>query len=230
MTAPKRIALCASLPFYRYGSSITALTNVSVSFEQGSLTAIVGPNGGGKSTLMKLLAGIYEPQSGQVTRSISVATDIAYLPQHHELDRTFPFLVTDVIAMGLWPNIKTKPEIITQILEEVDLKGFEKRPLSALSGGQFQRLLFARLIAQKAKIILLDEPFVGVDQATLIDLIALIHEWHEQGKTIVAVLHDLTLVRQHFDQTLILSQKVIARGFTQDILTLENLAQATFHV
>ena len=227
-TSPAAIALDVSLPFHRYGS-IVALQNISVSFEKGSLTAIVGPNGGGKSTLIKLLSGLIKPQSGYITRAIDAPTDIAYLPQTHTLDRTFPLLASNVIAMGLWPHHKEKADIIPQVLAQAGLAGFEKRSLAALSGGQFQRLLFARLIAQNAPIILLDEPFSGIDQATMKDLLSLIHEWHQRGKTIVAVFHDLPLVREHFPVSFLLAQEGIAYGATADVLTLENLARAAFH-
>lgn len=223
------VALSLKLPSYSYGV-ILALKQISSQFEKGSLTAIVGPNGGGKSTFLKILAGLYIPKSGTVTRNISSPAEMAYLPQHHELDRTFPFLAKDVVMMGLWPQGKEKASTISSILDRVGLAGFEKRSISALSGGQFQRLLFARLVAQDADVILLDEPFAGIDQATVRDLLSLLHTWHHQGKTILVVLHDLAIVRNHFPQTLILSQEVIAHGPTGDVLTLENLTKATFHV
>ena len=222
-------AFFANIPYWRYGS-VVALKDIGLNLEIGSFTAIVGPNGGGKSTLMKLLAGIYRPQAGKIICQSASKQDIAYLPQHHELDRTFPFLAEEVVAMGLWPDRNARTGEISSCLNRAGLSGFEKRSLNALSGGEFQRLLFARLIAQKASIILLDEPFIGVDQATIHDLMALMVEWHGQGKTIAVILHDLTLVRAWFPQTLVLSQKIIAHGATAQVLAVENLAKAAFNV
>ncbi len=222
---------------YSYGS-IEALKNIHVEIEQGSFTAIVGPNGGGKSTLLKLLADILPlPRSSNISRLQSDPHLIAYLPQSSEIDRTFPLLVEDIVVMGLWPRMGTLGRLppharsdIQKILEQVGLQGLEKRPIHALSGGQLQRLFFARLLAQDAPIILLDEPFAAVDPTTTEDLLKILKTWHDQGKTILAVLHDLNVVRRHFPTTLLIAKTIIGHGPTQDILVPEILAKAAFYV
>jgi zinc/manganese transport system ATP-binding protein len=218
--------ISATLPHY-YSGSILALKNIDIKVPIGTLLAIVGPNGGGKSTLLRLLAGLLKTDT---FKYIKPSLKTAYLPQSQNLDRTFPLLVEDIVTMGLYPNHKVDKDKVPEILHKVGLSGFEKRALSALSGGQFQRLLFARVIAQNTDFILLDEPFVGVDQATLKDLMILLTQWHEEGKTIITVLHDMVLVKDYFPKCLILSQEVIDYGATLDVLTRENLAKAVFHV
>lgn len=225
-----------NLSGYRYGD-IPALEALEVSIPLNSLTAIIGPNGGGKSTFLKIAAGLLKANDSTISLPIQSIKDLAYLPQMSTFDRTFPLKVSDVVAMGLWPSIglfrklpKQMRSQISVLLEKVGLNGFEDRALTALSGGQMQRLLFARLMAQDAKIILLDEPFAAVDPATTQDLIKLIQQWHKDGKTIIAVLHDLTIVRNYFPHTLLLSKKVIAHDATENVLVAEKLAKAAFNV
>ena len=216
-------------------NSIPALNNVSINFDRGCLTAIVGPNGAGKSTLLKLIAGLNQPTSGTITKSINSPQELGYLPQQKELDRTFPLRVIDVVAMGFWPQMgvlnglprKLLPKI-NETLQIVGLVGFEKRSLDCLSGGQLQRLLFARLIIQEASIILLDEPFAAVDHSTTLDLLKIIQKWHKMKKTIIVISHDLELVKKHFPMTLLLSKTVIDFGPTQSVLNAENMMKLTF--
>lgn len=217
--------------FYSY-KDFLALEDITFKFPAKSLTAIVGPNGAGKSTLLKTIAGLITPSKGKLKWKNEVK--IAYLPQHSLLDRSFPLTVFDVVAMGLWQKIgilgglsHKKADTIHQALESVGLKGFEKRGLSELSGGQFQRLLFARMIVQDANFLLLDEPFAAVDEATTKDLLKLIQGWHRQGKSIMAVIHNLNLVRKYFPQTLLLAKKVVAFGETQTVLTTESLTETS---
>lgn len=222
---------------HTYGS-ITALEKISLDIPLASLTAIIGPNGGGKSTLLKLLAGIYPlTKPNTITCAYNNRFDIAYLPQACTIDRHFPLLVEDVIAMGLWPKIgpfrrlgrDLRPQI-QEILSKVGLAGLEKRSLDALSGGQVQRLFFGRLMAQDAPILLLDEPFAAIDPKTTQDLMTLLQDWHTQGKTIIAVLHDLNLVRRYFPQTLLLAKTKIDFGPSETVLVPETLAKAAFYV
>lgn len=228
--------LSVNIPFYSYGS-VCALDSLNISIPCGQLTAIIGPNGGGKSTLLKLISGIYPLQKGSISFPKTYPGHLAYLQQTAVFDRTFPLRVEDVVAMGLWSKIgmfgrlpcHLKPKI-TGILSQVGLSGYENRSLTALSGGQLQRLLFARLIAQDADIILLDEPFAAIDPATTQDLVSLLHAWNAEGKTILTVLHDLNLVKQHFSSTLLLARSIISYGQTKDVLTAENLAKAVFNV
>ncbi|WP_439113953.1 zinc ABC transporter ATP-binding protein AztA [Hydrogenophaga sp.] len=208
-----------------------AVHHLSLSIAPGSLVALVGPNGAGKSTLIKALAGQLRPISGQL-RGLA-GRRIAWLPQHTELDRSFPIPVRDMVAMGLWHQVGALRRFTTSHRQQCDdalaavgLTGFEARSLDTLSGGQLQRALFARLILQDAPVVLLDEPFAAVDNRTTDDLLALLHRWHAQGKTVVAVLHDLAQVRTHFPLTLLLARERVAWGPTAGVLTSAHWARA----
>jgi zinc/manganese transport system ATP-binding protein len=191
----------------------------------GALLAIVGPNGAGKSTLLKGIVGLLRPLQGRIVLDGFRAGDIAYLPQINGIDRGFPIGVYDFVAMGLWRRVGALGRIgrrertrIAAAIGDVGLTGFEQRPIGTLSGGQMQRVLFARLALQDAPLILLDEPFMAIDETTVADLLALIRGWHREGRTILAVLHDLELVRGHFPETLILAREPVAWGPTREIL------------
>ncbi|MBA4749427.1 MAG: ABC transporter ATP-binding protein [Alphaproteobacteria bacterium] len=216
--------------------NIPAIEGVSGVFEASSLTAIVGPNGGGKSTLLKALLGLVPLRQGRVTFQDCKRRDCAYLTQTAQVDRSFPLHVSDVVAMGLCQKqgfFRPLPQDtnvqVTRALERVGLGGYEQRLLSTLSGGQFQKVLFARLCLQNAPIILLDEPFAAVDAYTIEDLIHLIQEWHDEGRTLIVVSHDIELVREFFPSTLVMVGEALAWGPTQDVLTLETLRQAKTH-
>ncbi len=199
---------------------------------EGALLAVCGPNGAGKSTLLKGIAGVLTPLAGDIDRRLG-ARDIAYLPQAAEIDRSFPIDVYDLVAMGLWQRTglfggigRADRQRIEHAIAAVGLEGFERRPIGTLSGGQMQRTLFARLLLQEARLILLDEPFTALDAGTIADLVALVERWHGEGRTILAVLHDLELVRSHFPQTLLLAREPVAWGETRQVLTTANLAAA----
>lgn len=200
---------------------------------EGALIAVVGPNGAGKSTLLKAIAGNLRPLGGKVLVSPRLADHIAYLPQQSEIDRDFPIGVFEMVAMGLWRRrgsfggfMREDKAQVGRALSAVGMEGFERRPLRTLSGGQMQRALFARLLLQDAPIILLDEPFNSIDAKTSLDLMALIERWHGERRTILAVLHDLTQVRTHFPETLLLAREAIAWGATTQVLTSANLLKA----
>jgi zinc/manganese transport system ATP-binding protein len=206
----------------RYGSN-PALQNISGVFHTGSLTAIAGPNGAGKSTLLKTIMGNLRPVSGRVI--IDGTMRIAYMPQMTSLQRDFPFSVLQGVCTGFWNSARNMGGITTAMrvraslaLDEVGLGGFEKRQISTLSGGQFQRMLFARAIVQEANLILLDEPFASVDAATTQRLIQLILKWHEQGRTVVCVLHDLLLIQKYFPNSFVLAGKCLGHGHTHELL------------
>ncbi len=208
-----------------------AVHHLSADFARGSLTALIGPNGAGKSTLLKAVAGALTPLSGALQCGPQVR--IAYLPQSAALDRSFPISLFDLVAAGLWHRSgafgglsRKDRDAVHDAFARVGLQGFEKRTLDALSGGQLQRALFARLILQDADLILLDEPLAAIDTKTSADLLAMIHDWHEQGRTILAVLHDMQIVREHFPQSLLLARELVAYGPTQNVLTNAHLAQA----
>ena len=162
----------------------------------GSMTAIVGLNGCGKSTLLKTLAGFIPPVSGRLHWTVSRPV-IGWLAQRHALESQFPLNVQDVVSEGAWPGVSLLRGLgggtrrrIGAVLERVGLAGLAKTPIEALSGGQFQRMLFARVMVQQAPLVMLDEPFTGIDEATSRELMDLILEMHRQGQTILAVLHD----------------------------------------
>lgn len=202
--------------------------NVTGAFKPGSLTAIVGPNGGGKSTLLKAIMDFLRPAAGSILRPD--ISQISYLPQRNTVDRSFPITVLDAASMGLWNQVGTFHRVglplrrkIQEALKAVKLHKYRDHMLDCLSGGQFQRVLFSRLILQDTPIILLDEPFTCIDNCTAHDLSELILEWNAQGKTIIAVLHDFDLVRKYFPETLILSREVVAWGKTSKVLTKTNI-------
>ena len=207
-----------------------AVHHLDAHIAAGSLTAVVGPNGAGKSTLLKAITGALSPLHGRIEVT---AGRTAWLPQLAEVDRSFPLSVRDFVAMGLWARIgafgavraadRTK---VGEALAAVGLTGFETRGIDALSGGQMQRVMFARLLLQDADLILLDEPFTAIDARTVADLIGIIHRWHGEGRTVIAVLHDMETVRAHFPQTLLLAREKIAHGPTAEVLTAENLFRA----
>jgi zinc/manganese transport system ATP-binding protein len=200
---------------------------------QGSLLAVVGPNGAGKSTLLKAISGALPPLGGRIDRADLSPRDIAYLPQGAEIDRSFPINVYDLVAMGLWHRAglfggigrKDRPAIEAAI-SAVGLTGFEERSIGTLSGGQMQRVLFARLLLQDARLILLDEPFTAIDSRTAADLLAIVRRWHGEARTVIAVLHDLDIVRTHFPDCLLLSREAVAWGSTTEALTPEALLRA----
>ena len=199
----------------------------------GALVAVVGPNGAGKSTLFKGIVGALKPLSGEVERFGVLPRDIAYLPQVAEIDRSFPISVYDMVAMGLWRRAglfggigRRQRHDIAEAIGAVGLTGFEARAISTLSGGQMQRMLFARLLLQDARVIVLDEPFNAIDAKTCEDLIDLVRRWHGENRTVLAALHDLALVKQHFPETLLLARQAVAWGPTHDVLTPANLLKA----
>ena len=199
----------------------------------GALLAVVGPNGAGKSTLFRGLAGILKPLAGSIDLGGLDVRDIAYLPQRVDIDRTFPISVFDLVATGLWRRTgffggmgRAEREKITQALAAVGLNGFENRSIGTLSGGQMQRMLFARVLLQDARLIVLDEPFNAIDAKTSADLLALVKRWHGEGRTVLAALHDMDLVRGHFPETLLLARGPVAWGATEQVLTAENLTEA----
>ena len=207
-----------------------AVHHLSGSFAPGSLTAVVGPNGSGKSTLLKGIMGMLPTLGGTIALP---QRDIAYLPQRADLDREFPACVTDLVMLGLWAERGNFAGIggsdrqrIAAALATVGLEGYGRRGLDTLSGGQLQRTLFARLLLQDAAVILLDEPFTGIDESTVADLMRLVEGWHADGRTVIAVLHDLDLVRRHFPKTLLLAREPIGWGATEEVLSPDNLKRA----
>jgi zinc/manganese transport system ATP-binding protein len=200
---------------------------------RGALLAVVGPNGAGKSTLFRGVVGLLKPLSGTILADGIDPKDIAYLPQTADIDRGFPISVFDFVGTGLWRQTgflggvgKGSRKTIAQALAAVGLSGFENRGIGTLSGGQMQRMLFARVLLQDARLIVLDEPFNAIDAKTSADLLALVRQWHAEGRTVLAALHDMDLVRAHFPEALLLARGQVAWGATSEVLTSENLAEA----
>lgn len=187
---------------------------------RGSMTAIVGANGCGKSTLLKTLAGFLPPVSG-VLRWQGARPTIGWLAQRHALEAQFPLTVQEVVSMGCWPRIslfaglnRDARKRVAQGLERVGLTEMARETIDTLSGGQFQRMLFARIWVQNAPLVMLDEPFTGIDEATSQLLMEQMVDMQRAGQTLLAVLHDSARVTRYFPQTLRLDEKRAQWGAT----------------
>jgi manganese/zinc/iron transport system ATP- binding protein len=200
-----------------------AVRGVSVDIPMATRVAIVGPNGAGKSTVIKAAVGLVPLDSGEIRihgeRVDRVRQRVAYVPQRSTVDWDFPVLVRDVVMMGRygvlgwlrWPS-RSDRAIVDSALERMGMAEFADRQIGQLSGGQQQRVFLARALAQEADILLLDEPFVGVDAATEEAIFGLLDDAQREGKTVVVVNHDLSSVRRHFDLVLLLNGRVVAYG------------------
>ncbi len=211
----------------------TVLRGVSGRLPGSELCAVVGPNGSGKSTLLKTLAGTLRPLGGRVRFEVPGAPRVAWLPQQASVDTSFPISLGDLVMLGLWPRLGSlaavtadQEQAVEAALGAVGLADFADRRIAALSGGQIQRALFARLIAQDAPAILLDEPFNNIDAHTTQALLRLMEGWRAEGRVVVAVLHDLDLAQRHFGWAMLLAHESVACGPTAEVLTPDNLARA----
>ena len=208
----------------RYGRRI-ALEAVSGEFASGSLTAVVGANGAGKSTLLAAMAGVVPLAGGVVNCAARQRRRMAYLPQLAAIERDFPLSVSELITLGGWrefgafraPGTALRRRA-AEAAEVVGLASPLGRPVGELSVGELQRALFARLILQDAAVILLDEPFAAVDTQTVLVLLDQVTRWHEEGRTVIAVLHDLDLVQARFPSTVVLARRCVAWGATAAVL------------
>lgn len=212
-------------------NSHPAIHHLSGNLAAGSMTAVLGANGSGKSTLLKGIVGLLKPLDGSIR--LAAGTRVGYLPQQSEMDRSFPARVVDLVTLGLWPSrgllgwhTKADRRRVADAVAAVGLSGFETRPIDTLSGGQFQRALFARVLLQDANLILLDEPFNAVDSRTVDHLLTMISAWRDQGRTILTVLHDIEIARRHFPQTLLLARRAVAWGPSDEVVTQANIARA----
>ena len=210
-----------------------AVHHLDGAVQLGSLTAVIGPNGAGKSTLFKGVVGVIKPLAGRIERNGVRPQDIAYLPQIAEIDRSFPISVYDMVAMGLWRGKglfggigPRDRDTVESAIAAVGLTGFEPRAIGTLSGGQMQRMLFARLLLQDARVIVLDEPFNAIDAKTCADLLELVRRWHSEQRTVLAAMHDLEMVKANFPESLLLAREPVAWGATADVLTPENMLKA----
>ncbi|SNR49449.1 metal ABC transporter ATP-binding protein [Puniceibacterium sediminis] len=212
--------------------------SVDMTVQDGAMTAIIGPNGAGKSTLLKAALNIVKPLSGHVTvygRPLAEqAHRIAYVPQRASVDWDFPTEVLDVVLMGLYRDLgllgRVRARHIThakECLARVGMEDFASRQIGQLSGGQQQRVFLARALAQKADLYLLDEPFAGVDAATERAIIDVLKSLRAEGKTVVAVHHDLSTVRAYFDNVFLINRRKMGEGPIAASFTPETV-QATY--
>jgi manganese/iron transport system ATP-binding protein len=214
-----------------------AIQNVTVRIKAGKRIALVGPNGAGKSTLFKAIVGLLHPSSGEVWINHQPAHHarraVAYVPQFEDVDWDFPVSVMDVVVMGLarqvgWlrlPNRHHYQEAF-RALERVGLPEYANRQIGELSGGQKRRVFIARALAQGASILLLDEPFSGVDAVAQQSLFEILDHLREEGVTVVLATHDLNLVATHFDLLLVLNKRLFAYGKPEDVFKPEIMASA----
>lgn len=214
-----------------------ALEDVSFSVSQGEQVAVVGPNGAGKSTLFKVIAGLLSPEAGRVSvlgcdpRQDRV--EISYVSQRKDVDFSFPVTVADVVMMGRvrrmgwlrWPTRRDR-EAVMEALAQVGMEGLADRPIGELSGGQQQRVFIARALAQGAELLLMDEPFGGVDATSEQAILDLLDRLRDGGMTILLSTHDLNLAADRFDRVLLLNRRLIANGPPQEVFCPEVLRQA----
>ncbi|MDX1666330.1 MAG: metal ABC transporter ATP-binding protein [Saprospiraceae bacterium] len=213
------------------------LTNIYLDFEPGHAYGIIGPNGAGKSTLFKAILGLVSLNSGQVfvfgDEMDEHRKRVVYVPQKNEVDWSFPATVFDVVLMGRYPHkrifqsiSKSDKKMAEEALEELGITQLRESQIGELSGGQQQRVFLARALCQQADIFLLDEPFVGVDMTTEEKIIQLLQRLAEGGKTILVIHHDLSTVPAYFDRVVLLNQRLIAAGKTEEVFTEKNISQA----
>ena len=213
----------------RYGHRV-ALDHVSASIPCGSLTAVLGPNGAGKSTLLRAILGWHPLDTGEIrigdAHTQHVLPRFAYLPQRHAVDWDFPIDVRAVVEQGRYRSLgllkrftAQDREIVDRALAELDISVLADRQIRMLSGGQQQRVFLARALAQGADIFLLDEPFAGLDLHATAELAHILRQWEAQGRTVVAVVHDLPLAKNHFTNALLLNGRVVGSGAIDSILT-----------
>ena len=218
-----------------YGDRL-ALGPVDWDVARGACTAVVGPNGAGKSTLLKAALGLVRPLRGS-TRFFGeplrrVRSRVAYVPQRESVDWEFPATALDVVTMGRYGRLgwlrrvgDEDRRVARRAIERLGLAGLETRPIGELSGGQQQRVFVARALAADAELLLLDEPFAGVDAATEHALFEVLDEFVRAGGTAVVVHHDLESVPQHFDRALLLDTRAVAEGPIDAVWSGENLAR-----
>ncbi|MBC3346278.1 ATP-binding cassette domain-containing protein [Pseudomonas sp. SWRI196] len=217
---------CQSLRWGAPGHPLTPPLNIER--PAGSLTAIVGANGAGKSSLLKVLAGLQKPLSGKVELDVPRRGSVSFLAQQQHLDRQFPISLQELVAAGSWGSRHTpamRRHRLKAVLQDWALDGLEHRSLMALSGGELQRALLARLSLAEAPLLLLDEPHAALDEQGQALLWKHIHGWHAEGRTLVVVCHDLAAVRQHIPHTLRVSQAGCTLGRSVDLITQQPFTQ-----
>ncbi len=216
---------------------VLAISDIGFTTECGRSLALIGPNGAGKSTLLKSLAGLARPSSGQILWRgqpvVQSSHEIAYLPQRGVVDWNFPITVRGLVEMGRYPALgwwrnfrKHDAEIVERAICAMQLEDLQDRQISALSGGQQQRTFIARALAQEAHVLLLDEPFTGLDRPAQESLERLFHELTQEGRLLIASHHDLATAPRIFQDVLLLRRKQLAFGPVEEVLTPENVVAA----
>ena len=213
------------------------LSNIFLEIEDGHRYGILGPNGSGKSTLLKAILGLIDDYTGSVkvlgTDVRQVRRQVVYVPQRSEIDFTFPATVKDVVLMGRYPHKKVfqrlgaaDNHLAEEAMAELDILDLQNRQIGELSGGQQQRTFLARALAQQADVLLLDEPFVGVDIPTEEKIIDVLRRLSAEGKTLLVVHHDLQAVPEYFDHVILLNQRLVAAGPTEEVFKPDVLRRA----
>jgi len=222
-----------------YKNGHTAIHDTSFSLPQGTITALVGVNGSGKSTLFKSIMGFVSLASGSVeilgmpVKKALKSNQVAYVPQSEEIDWNFPVLVKDVVMMGRYGHMnifrhakQRDHQMVEMALSRVGMESFRERQIGELSGGQKKRVFLARALAQESQIVLLDEPFTGVDVKTEEQIMALLREMRSEGKVILVSTHNLGSVPEFCDRAVLINRTILASGTTKSVFTQENLQLA----
>lgn len=210
---------CTALRWGAPGQPLTPA--VDFTLEKGSLTGVIGPNGCGKSSLLKVIAGLQKPLAGNVTVDVPRRGGLSFLPQQQHLDRQFPISLQELVAAGFWGTRLTpqqRSERLQKVLEDWCLSGLEQRPLMALSGGQLQRALLARMSLAESPVLLLDEPHAALDEEGQALCWNHIHAWHAEGRTLVVVCHGLASVRHHTQQVVQIKSSGCVFGSSKELI------------
>ncbi len=216
---------------------VLALDGINFATECGRSIALIGPNGAGKSTLLKTLAGLMQADGGSIVWRGQALTrsshEIAYLPQRGDVDWNFPITVRGLVEMGRYPNLgwwrsysRHDADIVERALKAMDLLDLQDRQINALSGGQQQRTFLARALAQEAHVLLLDEPFTGLDKPAQENLSRLFRELTAEGRLLIASHHDLQTVTGFFDDVLLIKRNQVVFGEVASVFTPENIGKA----
>jgi manganese/iron transport system ATP-binding protein len=241
--APRTDPRCPSIALDRltviYPNGVTAMRDASFDLGPGTICALVGPNGSGKSTIFKAIMGFIRPTSGEV-RLCGMPVDqalkrniVAYVPQSEEVDWNFPVLVETVVMMGRYGHMnflrnpsRTDRVKVAEALERVGLAAYRRHQIGELSGGQRKRVFVARALAQEGSIVLLDEPFTGVDVKTETAIVDVLREMRAEGKLMLVSTHNLGSVPDFCDEVVLVNRKVLAAGPTAEVFTQKNLERA----
>lgn len=216
---------CQGLTWGVPGQPLTPALTMNLA--KGSLTAVIGANGCGKSSLLKVIAGLQKPLSGKVLLDVPRRGNVAFMPQQQFMDRQFPISLQELVAAGFWGKKQTaqqRSDKLNAVLTDWHLDGLEHRPLMALSGGELQRSLLARLCLADAPLLLLDEPHAALDELGQALLWQHIQTWQTEGRTLVVVCHDLTAVRKHIPQALLIKSSGTVLAPTMQLINPSQVA------